>query len=98
MPIFTHYPHSTAVPISPYLLCISVFIYLLIHLKVSCRCVDRPHTNMFGVSTKNEDFLLQNPLAVITPKKLTIIFNIQALLKLPIDASFTGIHLNLKRK
>lgn len=63
-----------------YLLYTSVFIDLSIHLKVSCRHVDRPYTNIFTGSTKNKEFLPQNPNAMITPKKFNIIFNMQPFL------------------
>lgn len=49
----THYPHSTAVSILPYLLYRAVFIYLLMHLKVSHWYVDRPHTDTFVGPPKN---------------------------------------------
>lgn len=75
----------------PYLLYRSVFTDLLIHLKVSCRHVDRPYTNIFTGSTKNKEFLSQNPNAMITPKKFNIIFNIQLLL-----INFSVMHLLLR--
>lgn len=75
----------------PYLLYRSVFIDWLIRLKVSCRHVDRPYTNIFMGSTKNEQFLPQNPNAMITPRKFNIIFNIQLLL-----INFPVMHLLLR--